>query len=202
MTTYGATFDINQPAAFDRAQVFLRLLILVILAALAGALGWVYGALYLVIPVIAAVMISQAGPAAYISGADGNIIKWLHYLAGFRAYMYFLTDRFPDADMEGAFHFEIAPSGTPTPGSALLRIIYAIPSALVFFLLALLGLVLAVIAAVLILMQETYPAGIYGYLRGLLRWEVRLYAYLASLVEAYPPFAFDTGPEGLTPPSG
>ena len=35
---------------------------------------------------------------------------------------------------------------------------------------------------------------------GVLRWQARLYAYLAGLVDAYPPFALDTGPETSTMP--
>ena len=36
------------------------------------------------------------------------------------------------------------------------------------------------------------PAGILGYQRGVLRWQARLVAYHASLVDDYPPLALDT----------
>ncbi len=89
----------------------------------------------------------------------------------------------------------MTPSGTPSAGNALLRIILAIPSALALGILTVIGAVIALIGAVLILVNETYPEGMYAYLRGVLRWEVRLLGYLASLVDGYPPFALDTGSE-------
>ncbi len=64
--------------------------------------------------------------------------------------------------------------------------------------LGLLGIVSAVIwliAAVMVLIQENYPDGLYNFQRGVLRWEARLLGYHASLVDQYPPFALDTGPE-------
>ena len=49
-----------------------------------------------------------------------------------------------------------------------------------------------VIAAISILANESYPSGVYEFLRGINRWEARLLVYLASLVEEYPPFSLDT----------
>jgi hypothetical protein len=48
---------------------------------------------------------------------------------------------------------------------------------------------------VMVLIQENYPDGLYNFQRGVLRWEARLLGYHASLVDQYPPFALDTGPE-------
>jgi hypothetical protein len=118
--------------------------------------------------------------------------RWLSYVIAFYAYLALLTDKLP-GDASNDVRFEVAPSGTPSVGNALLRLILAIPSAIVLALLWIVGLVLALIAAILILVQESYPSAIYDFLRGLMRWEARLLAYLASLVEAYPPFALDTG---------
>jgi len=41
--------------------------------------------------------------------------------------------------------------------------------------------------------QETSPVGLWRFLLALLRWEARLLAYLASLVDQYPPFTLATG---------
>jgi hypothetical protein len=41
---------------------------------------------------------------------------------------------------------------------------------------------------------------ILSFQRGVLRWQARLVAYHASLVEEYPPFSFETGDgHGATP---
>jgi hypothetical protein len=194
MTDYGVTFDTTPPDKFDRAHVFIRILIFVILSIVAGAIGWLLAIIYLGIPVLAAVLISQKGPERYLAEADASITKWLRYIVGFYAYLSLLTDRLPTSDSaaEQPVLFEVMPSGSPSAGNALLRLILAIPSALVLALLWLVGAVLLVIAAVAVLVSESYPRGIYDFLRGLSRWEARLLAYLASLVDAYPPFSLDT----------
>jgi hypothetical protein len=66
-------------------------------------------------------------------------------------------------------------------------------------LLGIVGAILGIIAVIMILVQESYPEGIFNFLRGCMRWEARLLVYLAGLVQEYPPFAFDTGPEPDTP---
>jgi hypothetical protein len=37
----------------------------------------------------------------------------------------------------------------------------------------------------------TYPAAVYGFGVGALRWYIRVEAYLLLLVDVYPPFSFD-----------
>lgn len=204
MNRYGVSFDTTRQVKFDRAQVFVRILIVVILWILAGAFGWVLGLLYLGVPVLAAVLISQKGPERYLAEAPETMTKWLRYIIGFYAYLSLLTDRLPtdEAAAQEAVRFDILTSGSPSTGNALVRIVLAIPSAIVLGLLWLVGAILVLIAAVSILVNETYPGGIYDFLRGLNRWNARLLAYLASLVEGYPPFSLDTGPAGEAEASG
>ena len=199
MASYGATFDIAPPQKFDRVHIAIRLLIVVILSLLGGVVGWLYGAVYLAVPVAAAILISQRGAEQYLAGANQNMTKWLRYLLAFYVYMGLLTDRLPNEEPKETLHFEVATSGSPTAGSTLLRIILAIPSAIVLGLLGIVAGVLVLFAAIMILIQETYPEGVYNFLRGVVRWEARLFAYIASLVDEYPPFALDTQPEGPAP---
>jgi hypothetical protein len=64
---------------------------------------------------------------------------------------------------------------------------------LVLSILAIVSAVIWIIAAVIVLVQENYPDGLYNFQRGILRWEARLLGYHASLVEQYR-LALDTGP--------
>jgi hypothetical protein len=197
MRDYGVRFDSVPPAKFDRAQVFLRVLIIIVLSLLAGAFGWVLGLVYLGVPVLAAVLISQKGSERYLAESADTMTKWLGYIVGFYAYLSLLTDRLPSGDSTAeAVHFEVRPSGSPSTGSALIRIVLAIPSVIVLALLWFVGTILVLVAAISVLMNESYPSGIYDFLRGLNRWNARLLAYLASLVEPYPPFSLDTGSLG------
>ncbi len=196
MAAYPAVYDIEQPEKYDRVQIAIRILIAIILSVLAGAIGWAYGLIYLAVPVVAAILISQKGAPGYLQESGTTMTKWLGYLVAFQSYMSLLTDRLPTEDVSQIMRFEVRPEGNPTPGSAILRIITAIPSAFVLALISILAAILTIIAAIMILVQETYPASIFNFLRGTMRWHVRLLAYIASLTGEYPPFALDTGPEG------
>jgi len=198
---YPVTFNIEQPEKFNRAQVVLRLLIVILLAFLANALGWIYGLIYLALPVLAAIFISQKGARTYLDESRNGMQRWLRFIIGFYAYLHLLTDRIPEDKPTDPVHYAITPTGSPSVGQALLRIILGIPHVIVLFFLGIVAFVLMVVAAIMILVQESYPAGIYGFLRGYVRWQARLLAYMASLVDEYPPFAFDTGPEADPAPA-
>jgi hypothetical protein len=102
-----------------------------------------------------------------------------------------LIDRFP-TEREPDVSIDIPFTGRPTIGSALVRLLTSIPSGLVLGFLWFGSSILWVVAAVLILVGAPMPEWILAYQRGVLRWETRLVAYHASLVDEYPPFAFDT----------
>ena len=87
---------------------------------------------------------------------------------------------------------KVVRSGSPTVGSALLRILKAIPSALVLALLGLVSSIVWLIAAVSILLTDTYPARLWKFQYAVTGWQAHLLAYLASLVEPYPPFTLKT----------
>ena len=117
----------------------------------------------------------------------------LGWLVAAIAYLALLTDAFPGGD-QNTVRFEVERSGKPTVGSALLRILYVIPSLIVLAILGIAGVIVWVVSVVLVLVGESYPESLWRFMRGLVRWEARLLVYLASLVDGYPPFKLDTGP--------
>ena len=194
MAAYPVTFDIDHQETYDRTQVAIRILIIIVLSILAGAIGWVPGALYLALPVLAAILISQKGAQTYFAESEQNMTLWLRYVVGFYTYMFLLTDKLPNKEAH-AVRFDVTPAGDVTAGAVLVRIITAIPHAIVLAILGIVAGILLIIAAIMVLVQESYPQGIFDFLRGYLRWHARLFAYLAGLAQDYPPFALDTGPE-------
>ena len=77
MADYPVTFNISRPEKFERPQVFLRILVLVLLSILAGAVGWIFGVFYLAVPVLAAVFISQGDPQKYLQDTQmPMILRW------------------------------------------------------------------------------------------------------------------------------
>jgi len=193
---YPATFNIQKPEKFDRVQLALRLAVAIVLALIGGAIGWAFGLIYLVLPVLAAIFVSQKGAEKFLSEDGSRITGWLRWVLAAYSYLALLTDRFPTEKPEEIVSYEIKPGGEPTVGSALLRLIFSIPSAFVLALLGIIGAFIWIIAAVWVLFQEDYPEGLYNFNLGIMRWEARLLAYHSSLVDEYPPFALDTGSEG------
>lgn len=189
---YPATFDIQPPKEFDKAQVVLRVAIVLVLSFLQIG-NIVFGGAYLIFPVLAAVMISQKGSEKYLAEAQEGPVKWLRTVLMFYAYMALTTDKLQPEHPEQIVQFNVTPGGSPSVGQALLRIILGIPHAIV---LAILGIVFAIvwlIAAVSILINGTQPQFCEDFIRGYLRWNARLLAYMASLVDEYPPFSFSDG---------
>ena len=198
---HGVTYDVQYQDHYDRTQVVIRILVLIVLSILAGAIGWVFGLLYLIVPVAAAVLISQKGGATYIAESEGGMQRWLAYIAAIYSWLFLLTDKLPSDDPRSAIRFDVTPEGEPSAGNVLLRIILGIPHAIVLGILGIVAGLLALIAAIMVLISESYPESIFNFLRGYMRWEARLYVYLAGFVQEYPPFALDTGSEAATPPS-
>ncbi|MDE3097401.1 MAG: DUF4389 domain-containing protein [Chloroflexota bacterium] len=99
-----------------------------------------------------------------------------------------LSDTLPGHDPRRVIRFAIATAGDPTASKVLLRIILAIPHAIALALVGSVAAVLTFIAAVSIVLSNSYPEAIFNFLAGYLRWQVRMFAYLAGLVQEYPPF--------------
>jgi hypothetical protein len=190
------TFDVERPPVFQRAHVFLRVALLVVI----GWIGHPFGLLWLGLPVVAAVLVSQKGGERYLDENGATVTRALNWILDLVAYLALLTDELPSRG-EHPVRFHVERSGSPTVGSALLRILYAIPNLIVLALLVFVGAIVWLIAVVLVLVSERYPGNLWRFLVGLVRWEANVLAYLASLVDRYPPFTLETGPVSPAEPS-
>jgi Domain of unknown function (DUF4389) len=187
-TPYLVAFDVERPPALQRAHVFLRVALLVII-------GWIthpFGLLWLGIPVVATILVAQKGGRRYLDEDGPTVTRALNWILDLVAYLALLTDSLPGRDGHPV-RFQVERSGSPTVGSALLRIVYAIPSLIVLAIIAFFGAIVWVIAVVLVLVGERYPDSLWRFLHGIVRWEACVLAYLASLVDRYPPFTLETG---------
>lgn len=191
MSNYPVQITVMPPAHFDRIQLLLRLVIAVVLAWIGTTAGWLVCALYLALPVLAAVAISSLGSASYLASFAPRLWRVLAWLLQFSAFMALVTDRFPTGD-GGDIQINIRFTGRPTIGSSLARFLMSIPSGFVLGLLWIVSGVLWLIGAVIVLIGEPMPRSIFAFQCGVVRWQARLVAYHASLVEEYPPFSFES----------
>ena len=69
------------------------------------------------------------------------------------------------------------------------RIILLIPHAIILTILGIIAAIIYVIAWFAILFTGSYPAGMWRFTAGVLRWGIRAEGYLLLLTDKYPPFA-------------
>ncbi|MGD9933586.1 MAG: DUF4389 domain-containing protein [Dehalococcoidia bacterium] len=86
---------------------------------------------------------------------------------------------------------DIAPPAPQSRLTVLFRILMVIPHQIVLYFLQIAAQVITLIAWFAILFTGKYPAGMYGFVVGYLRWSSRVGAYTALLTGTYPPFALD-----------
>jgi len=186
------TFNVQRPESFDRVHIMLRLAILVAISVLA-AFAWLLALIYLVLPIVTAAFASRSGSGeAFMKDEAPRLKKWIHWVASADAYMTLLTDKIPSNGPEESSSFDVQYSGSPTTGSALLRLVTSIPIALYLVVLGIVASITAIVAAVIILFTEDYPDALYGFHTAVVRKFARMLAYHASLTDVYPGFGLDT----------
>lgn len=201
-TTYPVRYAVDKPERFLRFQLLIRVLAFVVIGILGLSLGLLFWAAYVGLAMFAAIRLSGDRDAATYLNEDGpRILGALRWFAAIAAWFGLVADRLPDRSAQEIVRIEVERSGQPTAASALWRLLFGLPSALVLTLLGLIGWFVWVWAAISVLLNERVGDAAYAYLAGLQRWTVRLLAYQASLVEDYPPFSFQDTPAALPPSS-
>jgi hypothetical protein len=191
MTAYPVLFTAAKPARFDRVQLLIRIIAFVVLGMVGVSLGGLFALACLALPVFAAIRLASREPAEYLAVDGPRVTRALHWYAAIYAWFALVVDRLPSRSPDETVRVDVEPMGAPTSGTALLRLLLGLPSALA---LALLGLVAPFVwlwAALTVLLGERVGNGAFRFLAGMQRWSVRLLAYQASLVDAYPPFSFE-----------
>jgi hypothetical protein len=106
------------------------------------------------------------------------------------AYLMLLEDAYPPfGDAPYPASIEITDPPARRRLTVALRLILAIPHLFVLaFILVAWGLT-TIVAWFIILITGTYPQGLYEFGVGVLRWRLRVEAYLLLMVDEYPPFS-------------
>ena len=107
------------------------------------------------------------------------------------AYLMLLEDAYPPfGDAPYPTEVEIRdPVGPRKRLTVAFRLILVIPHFLILFFLFVAWCLTTILAWFSILFTGSYPAGMFEFSSGVLRWMVRVEAYLMLLVDDYPPFA-------------
>ncbi|MDP9151169.1 MAG: DUF4389 domain-containing protein [Myxococcota bacterium] len=177
-------FRVAPCARMQRVQVLIRLALFLAI----GAVGCssVYWLLYLVLPTIAALLISQRGPSRYLAEDAPRLVGALRWFAAAYAYLWLLTDALPTREGVSPVEFEVQPSGTPTAASAMLRVLCSLPALVILAVLSMVTAILWPLAALSILVSQRPPTAIAELFAATLQYQLRLFAYHLSLVDLYP----------------
>jgi len=111
------------------------------------------------------------------------------------AYILLLRDEYPSTDEEQAVHLELVyPDAQTQLGSGwpLIKWFLAIPHYIILSFLYIAVFVLWIIAWFAILFTGRYPREFFDFTLGVMRWELRVWAYAFLLItDKYPPFSLE-----------
>jgi len=192
--------DVQRPLHYDRVQLVIRLLVCVSLGALQLSPGGALGLLYVLLPTVSSISISQRGSATYLQRDAKRVVRVLDWMMAFYAYLLFATDRFPLEDEAREVRLHVTPSGAPTLSDAVLRLLWTLPHALALLVLGIAAGCVSLVLLVCVLTGTRVPDPLYRFQRKFLVWLARVLAYHAALIDVYPPFSLGgAGPSAQEP---
>ena len=155
----------------------------------AGGDTGLLGAVAILLAIVSWFTIVIAGQ--HIVGIRQFTLFYLRWRLRAVAYLMLLEDRYPpfgDAPYPASVTV-VDPAGPRDRLTVGFRLLFLIPHALVLFFLLCAWWVTTIIAWFAILVTGSYPAGLYEFGAGVLRWLIRVEAYGLLLVDEYPPFS-------------
>ena len=200
--SYPARFTIDYPEKCDRLTTLLRIPVivpmLIVLGLVSGGTsqwehlpGWRLvwgGGGYVFAATVLMLLFRRKYPRWWF---DWNLAL-TKLAARVVAYFAVLTHQYPSTDEEQAVHIELA-----YPDAArdlnrwlpLVKWLLALPHVIVLAFLDVVAIACTIIGWFAILFTGRYPRGIFDFVVGVMRWNLRVMAYALLLVtDAYPPF--------------
>jgi len=204
---YPARLSIDYPAKLSRVKTFFRfILALPILAVFAILTGTFDGAYYdeqtgqlmsssggiivaLFLVTVLLILFRQRYPRWWF---DFNL-ELNRFSTRVTAYLLFLTDKYPSTEEQQSVHLELDYPNVKQDlnrGMPLVKWILAFPHYVVLLLLAVPVLGAIIIAWFAVLFTGRYPKGLFDFVVGYTRWNLRVSAYAIFLItDKYPAFS-------------
>ena len=129
----------------------------------------------------------------HIIGIRQFTLYYMRWRVRALAYLMLLEDQYPPfgyAAYPASLTIE-DPAGQRNRLTVLVRIFLGIPHLIVLVFLIIAWWLTAVVAWLLILVTGEYPRGLYDFGVGVLRWLLRVQAYMLLMVDEYPPFSLN-----------
>jgi hypothetical protein len=200
---YPATLMIDYPdKALNRLTSFFRLIVAIPICVIiglmsntaftAGSQNWRTGATaggLLFLPLVLMILFRNKYPKWWF---DWNLAL-TKFSFRVSSYVLLLRDEYPSTDEEQAVHLGLTYPDVQTQlnrGLPLIKWFLAIPHYIVLCFLSIASIVVCIIAWFSILFTGHYPRGLFDFTVGVLRWTLRVSAYVFLLTtDKYPPFS-------------
>lgn len=181
---YAARLDIDYPAQLDRFTTFFRLIwvipIAIVASSLSTGLSFATGLM---------IVFRQRYPRWWFDFA----LELNRFSTRVGAYLALMTDGYPSTVEEQSVHLELDYPDVERDLNRWLPLVkwfLAIPHYIVLWVLWIVGFVVIFIAWFAILFTGQYPRSLFDYVEGLIRWTLRVTAYMSlMLTDQYPPFS-------------
>jgi hypothetical protein len=182
--TYAVRLSIDYPdRALDRLSTFFRLFYLIPVVVVVGFLGGV-----LTIPAALLIVFRQKYPRWWF---DFNL-EFTRFSTRVAAYGAMISDEYPSTTEEQYVHLDLdyPDAKQLNRWAPLYKWFLAIPHYLMLAVLGVAALFALIVAWFIILFTGEYPEGIHEFVVGIMRWSLRVQAYMALLItDEYPPFS-------------
>jgi len=104
-------------------------------------------------------------------------------------YLSLMDDRYPSTDDHQSVHLDYHYPDRLNRWLPLIKWLLAIPHYIVLFFLNIASFIVVIVAWFAILITGHYPRALFGFVEGVIRWNIRVTAYTLTLVtDRYPPF--------------
>lgn len=193
LKNYPLSFSVDYPDKLNRLTTFFRIITVIPICIVAtlliggggdgGSLGGI-----VVLPLVLMILFRKKYPRWWF---DFNLAL-IRFLTRVGVYLALLRDEYPSTDEEQAVLLEIDypdASKDLQRGMPLVKWILAIPHYIVLIILIIAALVSIIITWFAILFTGRYPRGLFDFVVGVGRWNLRVQAYALLLTtDRYPPF--------------
>jgi hypothetical protein len=183
----------------DRLTTAFRMILAIPHAILVGPAGWIHrvgsagllGGAAFVLAVVSWFTILITGEQP--KGIRDFTLYYLRWRVRALAYMALFVDVYPPfGDQPYPASIEVAEPQLPRDRATVaVRLLLALPHFVLLFFLVVAWIVTSVIAWFAILFTGKYPAGLHPFGVSVMRWMLRVEAYVLLLVDEYPPFALE-----------
>ena len=192
-TAYPVTLAVDYPERQSRWKTLLRLFLAIPVFVFAL---FIVGAQWAMACAIWIAIVLRGRIPRWMFDSQVALTRWQVRALSYPA---LLTDAYPPFEGDYPIRFEVEyPEKVSRRKVLIWKYITSMPHGFVLQFLWIGAFFSVIIGWFFILITGRFPKGLHGYVAGVIRWQMRVHAYVFSLTDVYPPFSLsaEAGPAG------